>query len=95
MPYVTCTGCGISTYLVSRGECAGCGEPLLAPGTRHGPLTGADPAGGIHRTLELARVELGVDTVLVSEIAGGRETVRWAVGIDAFPGFAPPASLPF
>jgi GAF domain-containing protein len=93
MPYVTCSACGISTYLVSRGECPECGEPLLGR-DRHAPLTAGDPAGAVHRTMQLARTELGVDTVLISEIGVGRETVRWAVGDEAFPGLAPGASLP-
>ena len=91
MPYVTCTGCGISTYVVSSGECPGCGEPLRSASRRHAPL---GPGDGIRRTLELARAELGIDTVALSEVGGGRETVRFAVGTDAFPGFAPGASLP-
>src|SRR5436190_12564746 len=94
MPYVTCSECGISTYLVSHGECPGCGEPLHAHERRRAPLTAGDPSHAVHRTLDLARSELGVDTVLISEVGGGRETICWAVGNGAFPGFAPGASLP-
>jgi GAF domain-containing protein len=94
MPYVTCSACGIKTYLVSQGECAECGAVLGGPARRQGPMTGGDPDRGIHRTLELARLELGADTAFISEVAAGRETIRWAVGNGAIPGFAPGASLP-
>ena len=91
MPYVTCTGCGINTYVVSAGECPGCGEPLFSGGRRHAPLAG----DGVRRTLELARAELGVDTVALTEVGGGRETVRAAAGTDAFPGFSAGGWIPF
>jgi GAF domain-containing protein len=94
MPYVTCSACGLSTYLVSRGECPGCGEVLLGREGHHAPLKGSDPAGAIHGTLRLAHAELGVDKVVISQIAAGRETIRWAVGNETFPAFAPGASLP-
>ncbi|HEX6027089.1 MAG TPA: GAF domain-containing protein [Solirubrobacter sp.] len=43
-----------------------------------GPRPTRDPE--VHSVLAMARRELGADAALLSEVRGGREHVRWAVG---------------
>ena len=83
MPYVRCQGCGLMTYCATRDDCPRCGARLDA--RAHASVIGA---------LELVRRELGVDGAVVSEVADGRETVRFAAPGEAFPSFRPGTSVP-
>jgi GAF domain-containing protein len=58
----------VPTYVVSLGDCPSCGTALRA---------GEHP---VRAKLAMARAELGAECALLSEIAGGRERVRWVVG---------------
>ena len=78
MPYLTCSSCGLPTYCVSEGTCPACNTPLRRSGPPVGPRPSRDPE--VHTKLAMARRELAADAALLSEIRGGREHVRWAVG---------------
>src|SRR5919202_2556762 len=92
MPYVTCQSCGLRTYCVRADRCPRCDALLLADGRLAGP--GQAVEHGIVAVLAIARRELEMDTVFISEIADGREVVRWAVGNQAFPTIRPGFSIP-
>jgi hypothetical protein len=77
MPYVTCSSCGLPTYVVSEGTCPSCGSALRRVAPPVGPRPAAD---AVRAKLNLACRELGADAALLSEIRGEREHVRWAVG---------------
>ncbi len=78
MPYLTCSSCGLPTYCVSEGTCPACGTPLRRSGPPVGPRPSPDPE--VRTKLAMARRELNADAALLSEIRGGKEHVRWAVG---------------
>jgi GAF domain-containing protein len=83
MPYLTCPQCRTPTYVVSAGDCPSCGT-ALRPRAPAGPRPQPDPADftaeSLRAKLAMARRELDADAALLSEIVGGRERVRWAVG---------------
>lgn len=72
MPYLTCPSCGLRSYRVRLEPCPVCDSPQDAV------------PESIVRALALARDELRMDAAMVSEIAQGRETVRWVHGGEAF-----------
>jgi GAF domain-containing protein len=94
MPYISCPHCAVTTYVVRRDECPCCGTPLDAGRPAPGPRPRAAPRRVVQRALETAREQLGMDAVLVTEVAGGKETVRQAAQEGAFPAFAPGVSVP-
>jgi GAF domain-containing protein len=92
MPYLLCPSCGLPTYCVTEGVCPGCGTTLRA---RTGPPAGPRPAipairGAVQAELAMVCRELDVDAALVSEVAGGREFVRWAAGDGDYAGVSAP-----
>src|SRR5689334_4361003 len=78
MPYLTCSSCGLRTYVVSEGSCPACGTALR----RTNPPVGPRPAPHLTAKLSIACRELKADAALLSEIRDGREYVKWAVGGD-------------
>ena len=88
LPYIRCPNCGLTTYTTRdqarASECPGCGEPLWSHAHRAkaaGPRGAEAPSRAIVAgALELARDELGMEIALLTEIAGGRETVRSEAG---------------
>jgi GAF domain-containing protein len=74
MPYLTCPRCGVPTYVVSMGDCPSCGTSLRA---REHP---------VRAKLAMACAELDADAALLTEIADGRERVRWSAGDPAYEG---------
>jgi GAF domain-containing protein len=85
MPYLSCPSCSLPTYCVSEGTCPACGTRLKARRSGAGPRPTRYRSGEAVRA-ELAMLcrELDMDSALVSEIAGGREVVRWAAGEGDF-----------
>ena len=83
MPYLTCPQCGTPTYVVSAGDCASCGTPLR-PRAPRGPRPARE--NPVRAQLALACRELEADSALLSEIADGRERVRWAAGRGGYEG---------
>jgi hypothetical protein len=77
MPYLTCSSCGLPTYVVSEGTCPACGARLRRTNPPLGPRSFADV---IRAKLDMACRELRADAALLSEIRDGREHVRWAAG---------------
>jgi GAF domain-containing protein len=94
MPYISCPHCAVTTYVVTRDYCPCCGTPLVATSRVPGPRPRAAPRRVVQRALEHTREQLRVDAVLLTEIAGGRETVRQAARDGAFPAFAADVSVP-
>lgn len=93
MPYVTCSSCGLPTYIVSEGACPSCGTVLR----RTSPPVGPKPAESrtdeaVQTKLEMAMRELGADTALLTEVRGGREHIRWQAGTGPYQGRAVPLS---
>jgi hypothetical protein len=85
MPYVTCSSCGLPTYIVSEGTCPSCGTPVR----RTNPPVGPRPASGdlqVRAKLRMVRHELKADAALLTEIRDGREHIRWAVGSPGYGG---------
>jgi GAF domain-containing protein len=95
MPYISCPHCAVTTYVVTGDDCPCCGTRLVAGSRAPGPRPRAAPRRLVQRALELTREQLRVDAVLVTEIAGGRETVRQAAQDGAFPAFIAGVSVPF
>ena len=94
MPYVRCPSCRLTTYTpgtpYARDSCPTCDAELprvarTAPtwGPHPEPLPG-DPER-VHRVLELARDQLGMDMAFLGEVRGEREVVHAFVG--GLPGF--------
>jgi len=91
MPYLTCSSCGLATYCVSEGTCPACGTALRRPGPPVGPRPARRALDAeVHAKLGMACRELSADAALLSEIRGGREHVRWAVGEGGYAGVAVP-----
>ena len=91
MPYLTCTSCGLRTYVVSEGTCPSCGMSLRRPVPPAGPRPARpDREGRVRAQLALACRELDADAALLSEIRAGHEYVRWGAGEDGFVGLAVP-----
>lgn len=93
MPYLTCSSCGLPTYIVSEGACPSCGTPLR----RTSPPVGPRPAESrrdeqVQTKLEMAMRELSADTALLTEVRGGREHIRWQAGAGPYQGRAVPLS---
>jgi len=85
MPYLTCSSCGLPTYIVSEGTCPSCGTLLR----RTSPPVGPRPAPGdvaVRAKLNMALRELQADAALLTEIREGREHIRWAVGSPGYGG---------
>src|ERR1700742_3172754 len=81
MPYLSCPNCRLPTYIVSEGTCPACGAPLKARRAGAGPRpTRGGPEDALRAELSMLCRELAMDSALVSEIAGGRDVVRWASG---------------
>jgi GAF domain-containing protein len=81
MPYLSCPNCSLPTYIVSEGVCPACGAQLKARRAGAGPRpTRGGPEDSVRAELSMLCRELAMDSALVSEIAGGREVVRWAAG---------------
>jgi hypothetical protein len=81
MPYLLCPRCALPTYCVSEGTCPACGTRLKAPRAGAGPRpTRGRGDDAVRAELAMVCRVLDMDTALVSEIAGGREIVRWAAG---------------
>lgn len=93
MPYLVCPACETPTFVVTRGDCPNCGEPLQA---RMSPAAPAAPVGGatLRATLRMLLGQLHGDVALVSEIVGDQEIVRMSVSArgdgDVAPGTAAP-----
>jgi GAF domain-containing protein len=83
MPYVACPDCGLRTYCVREDRCPRCDAVLLAED--HAVAQGPSLEEAVKPVLALARHELSMDAVMLTEISGDRETVRW---VDAGPGFS-------
>lgn len=77
MPYVVCSECSLRTYCVREDRCPRCDAPLRAGARGLPPEPPADAA--ILPALALARREMRMDAVLVTQISATRETVRWAL----------------
>jgi hypothetical protein len=93
MPYLTCSSCGLPTYIVSEGSCPACGTALR----RTSPPVGPRPAESrtdaqVRAKLAMAKHELGADTALLTEVRGGREHIRWQEGEGPYLGRAVPLS---
>ena len=93
MPYLTCSSCGLPTYIVSEGSCPSCGTALR----RTSPPVGPRPAESatdeqVRAKLSMALRELGADTALLTEVRGGREHIRWQAGSGPYVGRAVPLS---
>lgn len=93
MPYLTCSSCGLPTYIVSEGSCPSCGTALR----RTSPPVGPRPAESatdehVRAKLSMAMRELGADTALLTEVRGGREHIRWQEGVGPYQGRAVPLS---
>ncbi len=104
MPYVSCPGCGLSTYTpgtpYGRDRCPSCDAELPRAERRSPPAWSAPaerpPADEdlIRRVLELARTELRMDAAFLGEIRGEQEVLREVVGRAAEFGMAPGDTLP-
>lgn len=93
MPYLTCSSCGLPTYIVSEGACPACGTVLRRTSPPVGPRpaeTAADEA--VRAKLAMAMRELDADTALLTEVRGGREHIRWQEGTGQYQGRAVPLS---
>ena len=93
MPYLTCSSCGLPTYIVSEGACPACGTVLRRTSPPVGPRpaeTAADEA--VRAKLAMAMHELDADTALLTEVRGGREHIRWQEGAGQYQGRAVPLS---
>ena len=91
VPYLTCTSCGLRTYAVSEGTCPSCGTRLRRSVPPAGPRpTRRDRDGEMRVKLAMACRELDADTVLLSEIRGGHEHVRWGAGEVGYVGMSVP-----
>jgi ribosomal protein L37E len=77
MPYLTCSSCGLPTYIVSEGTCPSCGSTLRR---ERGPVGPRHVGDAVRAKLDVACRELSADAALLSEIREGREHIRWAVG---------------
>jgi hypothetical protein len=93
MPYLTCSSCGLPTYIVSEGSCPACGTVLR----RTSPPVGPRPAESrrdeaVRAKLAMARRELHTETALLTEVRGGREHIRWQEGEGPYLGRAVPLS---
>jgi GAF domain-containing protein len=87
MPYLTCSSCGLRTYVVSEGTCPSCGTGMRRPAPPAGPRPARwDRDGQVHAKLAMACRELDADTALLSEIRSGREHVRWGAGENGYVG---------
>src|SRR3954453_1778000 len=81
MPYLTCSSCGLPTYCVSEGTCPACGTALRRIAPPVGPRPERDRREAqLRAKLTMACRELDADAALLSEIRGGREHIKWAVG---------------
>src|SRR5258706_1068073 len=90
MPYLLCPRCALPTYCVSEGTCPACGMHLKVPRASAGPRPTRGAAGdAVRAELAMACRVLDMDSALVSEIAGGREIVRWAAGEGEYAGMSP------
>jgi GAF domain-containing protein len=94
MPYISCPHCAVTTYVVTHDDCPCCGARLVAASRVAGPRPRTAPRSVVRRALQIAREQLRVDAVLVTEIADGRETVRQVVQDGAFPAFTAGLSVP-
>ncbi|HEX2105224.1 MAG TPA: GAF domain-containing protein [Solirubrobacteraceae bacterium] len=65
-----------------------------AHGPPEWPTASAEPRTAVERVLERARRELRMDAALLTEVVGGHEVVRAAVGNGRIPGFATGAAAP-
>ena len=89
MPYLTCSSCGLPTYIVSEGSCPSCGTVLRRTHPPVGPRPTASAADGeVRAKLQMACRELSADTALLTEIRDGREHIRWGVGENGYVGRA-------
>ena len=89
MPYVVCHECGLRTYCVREDHCPRCDATLRAGAIGHPPQDALSQS--ILPALALARRELAMDAVLVTEIGDARETVRWALA-NGWPAAAQPGA---
>jgi GAF domain-containing protein len=85
MPYISCPRCSVTTYCVTQEECPVCGALLDAGGVSHGPLPRTRTTGPIGRALRMAREQIRVDAVLLTEVRDEQEVVRHVVQDGAFP----------
>jgi GAF domain-containing protein len=92
MPYARCPSCGLTSYCVREDDCPRCGARIVARAIE--PAPGGEPLGPVLSALAVACRELKVNAALVSEIADGRENVRWAVGDGTMPAVRPGGSVP-
>ena len=84
MPYLTCSSCGLPTYVVSEGSCPACGALLR----RSAPPAAPRPAGEaeVRAKLRMAMRELRVNTALLTEVRDGREHIRFQAGEGRYVG---------
>ncbi len=81
MPYLTCSSCGLPTYIVSEGTCPSCGTVLRRTSPPVGPRPAESAADEqVRAKLAMAMRELGADTALLTEVRDGREHIRWQAG---------------
>jgi GAF domain-containing protein len=91
MPYLTCTSCGLRTYVVSEGTCPSCGTALRRAVPPAGPRpSGPDRDRQVRAKLAMACRELDADAALLAEVRRGHEYVRWWAGDDAYAGLSVP-----
>jgi hypothetical protein len=91
MPYLTCSSCGLRTYVVSEGACPSCGTVLRGSKPMAGPRpAGSERDGQLRAKLAMACRELDADAALLSEIRNKREHVRWGAGEAGYIGVSVP-----
>lgn len=87
MPHLRCLGCGVVSYapVGGAGNCPECGVPWPLRPDR--VVQSADPEQRLSALVRMTRDLLDVELATLTEIAGGRETVRVAAG--GWTGFVP------
>jgi GAF domain-containing protein len=91
MPYLTCSSCGLRSYVVSEGSCPSCGKAMRRSAPPAGPRPfGPDRDGEIQAKLAMACRELDADAALLTEIRGGFEHIRWGAGENGWVGESVP-----
>ena len=104
MPYVRCPSCRLTTYTpgppYGRDSCPSCDAELPRAARPSHPTWGSDGdrAPGnlelVHRVLELAREQLGMDVAFLGEIRGDEELLHALVGRAPEFNLRPGTSLP-
>jgi GAF domain-containing protein len=92
MPYARRPSCGLTSYCVREDDCPRCGARIVARAIE--PVPGGDPIEPVLSALAIACRELKANAALVSELAAGRENVRWVVGDGTMPALRPEGALP-